>query len=264
MVRLFSKKSKEAAKMPIPKPPGPPHEEAEPPEKEGDSKPVTEKDIHPEGIPVALKEEEKKFLPAPHSEEVKEIVKQEVSKPAASKFPEQHEPPKFPEPAKAEPPKEETKIEVPKEEPKEEKPAEPKKEEEPKPEQKKPAETTFKPVVEVDGPTPAPPVFIKIDKYGEIVKNIQRLKSFALGLRDALDALSDIEKELSTGLTIANRALDNFNAAITVMDAKFLRIAGTEELNEENDVPADLDHYVKNVYDQMTRLKKEISTIATP
>ena len=254
MVRLFSKKSKEAAKMPIPKPPGPPHEEAKPPEKEGDSKPVTEKDIHPEGIPVALNEEEKKTLPAPHSEEVKEIVKQEVSKPAASKFPEQHESPKFPEPAKAEPSKEETKVE---EAPKEEAPKE-------EPKEEKPAETTFKPVVEVDGPTPAPPVFIKIDKYGEIVKNIQRLKSFALGLRDALDALSDIEKELSTGLTIANRALDNFNAAITVMDAKFLRIAGTEELNEENDVPADLDHYVKNVYDQMTRLKKEISTIATP
>ena len=41
--------------------------------------------------------------------------------------------------------------------------------------------------VQVEGDSKTPPVFIKIDRYGEVVKNIQRLKTFALGLRDALD-----------------------------------------------------------------------------
>jgi hypothetical protein len=106
-----------------------------------------------------------------------------------------------------------------------------------------------------------PPLFIKIDKYGEVVKNIQRLKSFALGLRDAIDALSDIEKELSTGLSIANRALDNFNTTISLLDAKLLRVAGTNLTDAEVDVPDELDSYVKNIYDQMNKLKHELKSI---
>ena len=106
-----------------------------------------------------------------------------------------------------------------------------------------------------------PPLFIKIDKYGEVIKNVQRLKSFSLGLRDAIDALSDIEKELSTGLSIANRALDNFNTTISLLDAKLLRASGTNLTNAEVDVPDELDSYVKNIYDQMSKLKHELKSI---
>lgn len=113
---------------------------------------------------------------------------------------------------------------------------------------------------EVEGSIP--PVFIKIEKYGEVVKNVQRLKSFALGLRDALDALSDIEKELNTGLTLANRALDNFNTAISVLDTKFLRVAGTNVVDKDEKVPDELDTYVKDVYDQMSKLKHELKSIS--
>jgi hypothetical protein len=119
----------------------------------------------------------------------------------------------------------------------------------------------LKPQKQIDMPEGTPPLFIKIDKYGEIVRNMQRLKSFSLGLRDALDALSDIEKELNTGLTIANRALDNFNTTISMMDTKLLRIAGTNETDRESDVPDELDDYIKNVYEQMTKLKHELKTI---
>jgi uncharacterized phage infection (PIP) family protein YhgE len=119
----------------------------------------------------------------------------------------------------------------------------------------------LKPQPQIEMPEGTPPLFIKIDKYGDIIKNMQRLKSFSLGLRDALDALSDIEKELNTGLTIANRALDNFNTTINMMDTKLLRIAGTTETDKETGVPDELDDYIKNVYEQMTKLKHELKTI---
>jgi hypothetical protein len=108
----------------------------------------------------------------------------------------------------------------------------------------------------------SPPLFIKIDKYSEVVKNMHKLKSYSLGLRDALDALADIEKELSTGLTIANRALDNFNTIISLLDAKLLRMSGVDVGMRKEDVPEELDDYIRQVYNQMEKVKHELKTIS--
>ena len=35
-----------------------------------------------------------------------------------------------------------------------------------------------------------PPLFIKIEKYKEVIQSIQQLRAYALSLRDALDALA--------------------------------------------------------------------------
>lgn len=78
----------------------------------------------------------------------------------------------------------------------------------------------------------SPPLFIKIDKYKELVQNLQRLKSYALSLRDALDALDDIEKELKTGIQLTQKALDDFNTIIAMMDTKLIRLSEGEDGGE--------------------------------
>ena len=105
----------------------------------------------------------------------------------------------------------------------------------------------------------SPPVFIKIDKYSDIVKNLGNLKSFALSLRDALDAMADIEKELTTGISIAHKALDDFNTTIAVLDSKLLRANSIQEMNIQN--PGDVDKYIKGIYDQMDKIKSELKSL---
>lgn len=107
-----------------------------------------------------------------------------------------------------------------------------------------------------------PPLFIRIDKYKEIIQNLQRLKSYSLSLRDALDALNDIEKELRTGIDLTQRALDDFNAIISMMDAKLIRLAGGEEGELEGEVPEHMDDYIKGVYDQISKIRDELRTIS--
>ena len=102
----------------------------------------------------------------------------------------------------------------------------------------------------------SPPVFIKIDKYSDIVKNLQKLKSYAMSLRDALDALSDIEKEITTGISIAHKALDDFNTIIAILDSKLLRASAIEDLDVG--APGDVDKYIKGIYDQMEKIKGEL------
>ncbi|MCX6814557.1 MAG: hypothetical protein NTY20_02835 [Candidatus Aenigmarchaeota archaeon] len=108
-----------------------------------------------------------------------------------------------------------------------------------------------------------PPLFIRIDKYKELIQNLQRLKSYALSLRDALDALNDIEKELRTGIDLTQKALDDFNAIISVMDAKLIRLAGGEEGEIEGETPEHMDEYIKGVYDQISKIRDELRTISS-
>lgn len=110
---------------------------------------------------------------------------------------------------------------------------------------------------------PYPPLFIKIDKYKELVQNLQRLKSYALSLRDALDALNDIEKELKTGIELTQRALDDFNAIIAVLDSKLIRLSGGDEGEFEGEVPEHMDDYIKGVYDQISKIRDELRTISS-
>ena len=106
----------------------------------------------------------------------------------------------------------------------------------------------------------SPPLFVKVDKYQNIVNNIQKLKSYSLGLRDALDALSDIEKELQNGVSVLNRALDNFNNIIALLDTKLLRVQGIEKTTVE--IPREMDEYVKGVHEQVEKIRDELSSVS--
>jgi len=103
------------------------------------------------------------------------------------------------------------------------------------------------------------PLFVKVDKYQNIVDNIQKLKSYSLGLRDAIDALADMEKELQQGISILNRSLDNFNNILGLLDSKLLRIQGIEKATVQ--APKEVDEYVRNVYDQMEKIKRDLDSI---
>jgi hypothetical protein len=110
---------------------------------------------------------------------------------------------------------------------------------------------------------PYPPLFIKIDKYKDIIQNLQRLKTYSLSLRDALDALNDIEKELKTGIELTQRAVDDFNSIIAMLDAKLIRLAGGEEGEFEGQVPEHMDDYIKGVYEQISKIRDELRTISS-
>lgn len=108
-----------------------------------------------------------------------------------------------------------------------------------------------------------PPLFIKIEKYKELVQSLQRLKSYALSLRDALDALNDIEKELKTGILITQKALDDFNSMIALMDSKLIRLSDAAEGESDYETPEHMDDYIKGVYDQISKIRDELKTITS-
>ena len=143
----------------------------------------------------------------------------------------------------------------------------------PRPEEKLPPRPTTSLRAPLKMKGPQPPLFIKIDKYQDVLDKIQLLKTSSLTLRDALDAIADMEKELQTGLSLTHRALDRFNTLIAEIDAKMLGISTEtkeekmektkeEALRQDELGATEMDKYVKGLYEQMERIRSELKTIS--
>jgi hypothetical protein len=123
----------------------------------------------------------------------------------------------------------------------------------------------MKPMFATQGPAAmSPPVFVKVDRYRELLEDIQKLRSYSLGLRDALDAMSEIEKELKTAMNLTNKVLDKVNIIISSLDMKLLRKTGMAAHDEESHVkpPEEVETYIKGIYDQVEKLKGELQALS--
>ncbi len=124
-------------------------------------------------------------------------------------------------------------------------------------------------------PPGSPPLFIKIDKYREVLKNIRNLRSYILNLRDALDVLEDMQKELANGIHIAQRTLDELNIILSSLDSLFLkpRAIEHEEIEEKEEEaykpqhpeaprPKEVESYVRDVYSELEKLRNQLKSLS--
>jgi len=112
-------------------------------------------------------------------------------------------------------------------------------------------------------PSSMPPVFVKVDRYRELLENVQQMRSYALGLRDALDAMADIEKEFKTAMSITAKALDKLNLVISTIDMKLLRTSSSPaDSSESVKPPAEIEDQVRGIYEQIEKLKGELRTVS--
>ncbi|MCD6496100.1 MAG: hypothetical protein J7K54_02410 [Candidatus Aenigmarchaeota archaeon] len=121
-----------------------------------------------------------------------------------------------------------------------------------------------KPVLPVPSSKPkVPPVFVKVERYKELLDDIQKLRSYSLGLRDALDAMGEIEKEFKTAMSLTNKVLDKVNIIISSIDMKLLQKSGpSPDTSSSIKPPDDVENYVKSIYDQIDRLKTELQSLS--
>ncbi len=122
-----------------------------------------------------------------------------------------------------------------------------------------------KPVIEAPerSKKASPPVFVKLERYREILEDVQKLRSYSLGLRDALDAMGEIEKEFKTAMSLTNKVLDKVNIIISSLDMKLLQKSGPNmDTLPPIKPPEDVDNYVKGIYEQIDKLKAELQSIA--
>ncbi len=115
------------------------------------------------------------------------------------------------------------------------------------------------PETEVKSKTP--PLFVKLEKYNEIIANIKTLKSYVLALRDALDALNDMEKELKRGFEVIQRAVDKINMVVANLDEKLLKLEGIER-KISVEPSKEIENYIKSLYEETEKIKEELKSLS--
>jgi hypothetical protein len=119
-------------------------------------------------------------------------------------------------------------------------------------------------------PAQSPPIFIKVEKYREIVKGIRDLRSYILNLRDTLDILVDMQRELANGIEIAQKTLDELSTTLSSLDSFFMKPQGAEsrlmnygerEDIEENDTD-EIQSSMNDVYGHLEKLRSQLKAIS--
>jgi len=110
------------------------------------------------------------------------------------------------------------------------------------------------------------PLFIKIDRYHEILNSIESLKSILLGVRDLLNLMQQLDRIKIESETLLNKNIQEVILIISNMDKEFIRPKG---VSVENSVPDMHDNagyekvgnYIGDLQRELDNLKSQLQTL---
>ena len=104
----------------------------------------------------------------------------------------------------------------------------------------------------------SPPLFVKVDKYNDILQSISDLKSYSAEIRQSIDMLSEVEQKLAKSLAASYRSLDALNTIISILMA---RLVSQNRPEAKGMAQADIGHYFKDIHKEVERIKSELQTV---
>ncbi len=106
------------------------------------------------------------------------------------------------------------------------------------------------------------PVFVKLDRYKQILGSMNYLKTTLMIVKNSLSVLDEMDKLRSDNLAVVKDALDKVEKKILTLDSEFLRPSGFhEEMPQLHDV-ASLSVTIDDLKGQIEQLKSELGNMA--
>ncbi|MFH0949151.1 MAG: hypothetical protein V1802_01560 [Candidatus Aenigmatarchaeota archaeon] len=104
------------------------------------------------------------------------------------------------------------------------------------------------------------PLFVKVEKYKEILITIQELKTFLVGMKQLFSVMHELESVRSDALNILRATLQRVEKNVVEIDSEFLRPKGLDLPITRDDM--ELRHIETSLSDlqhQLGTLRKELS-----
>lgn len=103
------------------------------------------------------------------------------------------------------------------------------------------------------------PLFVKIEKYKNILNVLNEMKTTILMLKNALALQRELQRAYSENETLIQNAVSKMDKKLLSLDAEFLRPRGfKEDLPEHVYEEESLDYAVDNLKSQIDDLKSEL------
>lgn len=114
---------------------------------------------------------------------------------------------------------------------------------------------------EVKEPTAAP-LFVKLERYKNILNAISEIKMTMLKIKNALAILSDLDNLRSENLKMIKDATEVMEKRIASLDEEFLKPSGLQEKLPPEVYAEGLEDVLTNLKAQVNQLKSELQTIS--
>jgi hypothetical protein len=107
------------------------------------------------------------------------------------------------------------------------------------------------------------PLFIKLDRYKQILNSITELKTTLVLVKNSFSVLNELEKLKNENLKMIEKAMERVDKRISALDSEFLRPSGYhEELPEELYGIESLEATLVDLRGQVDQLKTELRNLA--
>lgn len=100
------------------------------------------------------------------------------------------------------------------------------------------------------------PLFVKVEKYRELLSTVQTMKVFVSGIKQIFNVLQELETVRAESLKTMRASVQKLERSVTEMDTELLRPRGvdfTDLVESEDDV--------RHIEDSLTDLQKQIAAL---
>lgn len=120
------------------------------------------------------------------------------------------------------------------------------------------------PVQNVQGiKTVSAPLFVKVDKYREILSGVQEMKIFISGTRQLFNVLHELETVRADAINIMRATIQKLEKSIVEIDAGLLRPRGVgmSDIGQGNAEAQHLEESLTDLQTQLAGLRKELQEL---
>jgi len=105
------------------------------------------------------------------------------------------------------------------------------------------------------------PLFVKIDRYRNILKSLAEIKTTLALMKNAFVMLGEIDKIEDENMNVIANALDKIEKKMSALDAEFLRPSGFEDEMSETYEVESIQGVISDLHSQIRHLKNEIQQV---
>ncbi|MBI4162547.1 MAG: hypothetical protein HY513_02595 [Candidatus Aenigmarchaeota archaeon] len=110
--------------------------------------------------------------------------------------------------------------------------------------------------------TPGAPLFVKVDKYRDVLRDVHELKLYTAGIKQVLDLLHDIETIRMDANKVLRATVQRIEKSLVEMDSELLRPRGAimSEITREDTEVRHIEGSLTELQKQLSDLKRELQT----
>ncbi len=110
--------------------------------------------------------------------------------------------------------------------------------------------------------SPGAPLFVKVDKYRDVLRDVHELKLYTAGIKQVLDLLHDIETIRVDANKVLRATVQRIEKTLTEVDSELLRPRGAimSEVAREDTEVRHLEGSLTDLQKQLSDLKRELQS----